>query len=332
MYTAVTQAVTSAGLLQSAVIGLLVAAAGVPLGFVIYQIYFYLRWNSPFSREGLLPPLLVGRQAELKDFKRELEAEDLALGEKWRLDMLSNSADHQSEWHYEAPFLAEIFRANDPSNAASNRHDYLMETLHSLGTSYAGATIGYGMYMLMKWKLTQIGLKSILIAIIGTFILMALLSFEDKRNKTPVKVFGLTVQYAAELALSSAIFVYISINPALNKLLPLGIPLIICIGVAAVAALNSGKSRPFIIALAVALVVISLLATASNLASLLPPSAWPSIRSMLLFGCLTTAFLRNRQNVRETMVAFDYYHVKMYLIHHGLSATPNGNGSTHIPV
>ena len=45
---------------------ILVAASGIPIGFSIYQFYFFLRWNSPFTREGLLSPIIPGRKSDME--------------------------------------------------------------------------------------------------------------------------------------------------------------------------------------------------------------------------------------------------------------------------
>ncbi len=60
------------------------AASGVPLGFTIYQIYFFIRWNSPFSRDGLLPPVVPGRMSELVQILDDITNEELTQNEEWR--------------------------------------------------------------------------------------------------------------------------------------------------------------------------------------------------------------------------------------------------------
>lgn len=48
-------------ILELAICGIVVAGAGIPIGYFLYQIYFYFRWNSPWSKEGPLSPVIGGR-------------------------------------------------------------------------------------------------------------------------------------------------------------------------------------------------------------------------------------------------------------------------------
>lgn len=35
-------------------------SSGIPLGYIIHELYYYIKWNSPISKGGLLPPLISG--------------------------------------------------------------------------------------------------------------------------------------------------------------------------------------------------------------------------------------------------------------------------------
>lgn len=295
---------------QVALAGLLVAAAGVPLGFIIYQVYFYLRWNSPVSRDGLLPPLIVGRGAELHKTVRDLDVEMLTLGEPWRRELLPNLTNHRSSWHYLARLIMDAML--EAGESVYKRHSYLMSMLHSLGASYLGLTIGFMLYVAFKWRATEI--EFIWIALVLVFIgfVLGFLYLEEHREESGIGYSRFSVRHPAELLLWAGVFLFLTLDPALSDLISyaaaLGLVMALTIGWS----IADKEDRLVLLLSTVILAIVSVIArrhlTANNLLV-----DWPLVFAMLLFGALTLAFLKNRQNVRDQLVAMEYYYLKPFL-------------------
>jgi hypothetical protein len=168
---------------------LLVAAAAVPLGFMIYQLYFYVRWTSPFSRDGLLPPFIGGTMDDLKNILRGIPAQELALGQEWRREWVKHPAfeeDHTFRWHYMNAFLAEIIPRLDAQNSSKlhERHRYLMDLMHGLGASITAIELGFLGYLVLKVRIESIPVLLYLwFAIAGLIVLLLLIAQEDKAKR-----------------------------------------------------------------------------------------------------------------------------------------------------
>jgi hypothetical protein len=52
MYETISGIFEASDFIQIIFAAVLVSGAGIPIGFIIYQIYYYLRWSSPFSGKG----------------------------------------------------------------------------------------------------------------------------------------------------------------------------------------------------------------------------------------------------------------------------------------
>ncbi len=145
--------------MSAASAALLAAIAGVPLGFCIYQAYFWLRWNSPVSRDGFLPPLVVGREEDLDRTTRDLAPDDLTRGAAWRERWVSHKlykTDHGWRWRYLENLFTEAAQYIDTDLAGLSiyaRHRTLLDLMHTLGASLAGIYLGYLAYLLAKVKL-----------------------------------------------------------------------------------------------------------------------------------------------------------------------------------
>lgn len=179
----------------SALVVLLVAAAGVPLGFFLYQIYFYIRWNSPFSRDGFLPPFIVGRWEELDKILDNINVRALAGNDPWRKKVIKDpmfAIDHGLKWRYIEYFFIETLQKVENNPSGSNlysRYRYLMDILHILGAGLFGIYAGYLGYLFAKVKAGNISLTMMmLVNIVLLGGLMMLLEVEDKvkQNKKSV--------------------------------------------------------------------------------------------------------------------------------------------------
>ena len=166
----------------------LTAGAGVPIGFLIYQSYYFLRWNSPFSYTGLLS-IISGRKWGHDVLTHELE-DLLSLGTEWRQKILDNPLyqfDHRYQGGYLDLLFLEICQVLDSEFSGLSiysRLRYLREILHTLGASIGGVFIGLIGYIAVKYLKENIHLPSYLmagLAICGGFFL--LLHFEQQWYK-----------------------------------------------------------------------------------------------------------------------------------------------------
>jgi len=282
MFQLVNHALSFESIWQVLVAGTLVAGAGVPLGFIIYQVYFYLRWNSPVSKAGLLPPLIVGRMEDLQKTLRDLKDKDLSLQVGWRKKMLRASESHQATWYYVSPLLREAFVALDSAGVLSDRHAYLMNVLHSLGASILGLGLGFAVYVLTKWRLGQAELWWSVVALAVTLITVLLLSIEESRQEKPLKVLSITVSHPAELFLASVIFLYVGLNPGLNAALPPNLPLLLCVlfGILWGWSIKGDRQTAWVLT---PILSLAILFARTSVVSLLDSLNWPLLFSIIVF-------------------------------------------------
>lgn len=163
---------------------LLIAGSGIPIGFIIYQFYFFLRWNSPFSRDGLLA-LIPGRMKDLERTTFGLD-QKLALNSNWRKQKISHilfRIDHGFKWRYIEPLFLQACAELDskyPNLSIYSRHRYLHEVVHTLGASIGAIYFGFAGYMALKVLKEGIPLTPYLLGIVvisGSFFW--LLHYED---------------------------------------------------------------------------------------------------------------------------------------------------------
>ncbi len=134
----------------------LLAALSVPLGFVIYQVYYYLRWNSPFSRDGSTPFFNTpGRMKEAEFVLADIMAEgkDKLASDKWRKNWVEHilfSINHKFKWQYTELLLYEnIFKMKNGKEILS-RYRYRLEILHTIGATSVAVVISYLAYLSIK--------------------------------------------------------------------------------------------------------------------------------------------------------------------------------------
>ncbi len=175
---------------QTAWVSLIVAASGIPLGFLIYQTYFFFRWNSPFSRDGLFFPLSQGRMNDFKKTKRDLTEFDLTKGGKsWRLNLTKDplyERDHAFRWNFLEALCLEAFQNIDSKYeglSLYSRHRYLHEVLHTLGVSIFASYFGLMGYLIVKFSfLKSIPAAHVIALIIPIFLLIILLNLEEEKK------------------------------------------------------------------------------------------------------------------------------------------------------
>ena len=129
---------------------IVVALAGIPLGFLIYQLYFFIRWNSPFR----------GYAASLRGEKMfnypqwEIDESDFILEEHWRSSVLASyTGDARSLHRYKETFFLQACQYIDNRTQGPGfyeRHRYLYEVIHTLGASIAAIVLAFFVYTIVR--------------------------------------------------------------------------------------------------------------------------------------------------------------------------------------
>lgn len=178
--------------LSGVLITIIVGATGVPIGFSIYQIYFFLRWNSPFSRDGLIPPMISGRMQDLERTMTGLELADLTneteWKEKWVTDPLFQR-DHGVRWRFIENSFNEIAQIIDSEYSAVSiyaKHRYLHEVTHTLGASIIAVYLGFGGYFALKISAEKLSfpIYMLVLFLFGGFLFYLLNREDDFSQQT----------------------------------------------------------------------------------------------------------------------------------------------------
>ncbi|HNA54423.1 MAG TPA: hypothetical protein PKV31_10370 [Saprospiraceae bacterium] len=338
-------AIISLNAAASAAAALLVAAAGIPLGFVIYQAYFYIRWNSPFSRDGFFPPFIVGRLNDLERTMEGVHKHFIVGDDKWRREWTNNplyNSDHGLKWRYIENLFTEIVQYMDSKLSGLSlhvRYRYLMDLMHTLGAALFGIYLGYLGYILLKVKTDDISLSIILsISIVCLFFLMILLEMEDKVKKgkvkpvpkdkihylvvTPIKrfdLFQLSNPSANYLLFLFTLLYMGSPSPYTVTYTPSHFVFRIAVVVAVVLAWLIPKlayPKRVIISEILTLAVLEILSVMAskyiNDWSAFKPDWWNIGWCILFFLVTNMIFIKNRQNTRDDLIAMQNYTINRY--------------------
>ncbi len=145
------------------VVTALFAALSVPFGFVIYQLYFYMRWNSPFSRDG--SGLVFNSPGRMKEslyiladldkdkittrHKNQKHSNNKTWRNKWVGDILF-SLNHKFRWQYiELLFFDVLFQSRE-GESWIKRYRYRQEILHTLGATSVATIVAFLVYIIAK--------------------------------------------------------------------------------------------------------------------------------------------------------------------------------------
>lgn len=167
----------------------LIAVAGIPLGFIIYQFYFFIRWNSPFSKNGLFPPFIEGRLRDIEDLLSGISISDLSDNKNWRdnwLGKIVRMDDHTVKWRYIESFLTEIFQILDSKYQGvklSDRNRHLSDMMHTLGASLGGVYLGFFIYLLMKVRIEKAPITYYSVIVGFSILLLIILLERGEKNK-----------------------------------------------------------------------------------------------------------------------------------------------------
>lgn len=337
---------------SAAVAAVLAAAAGVPLGFCIYQAYFWLRWNSPVSRDGFLPPFVVGRQDDLDRTMRDITPTEIASADPWRERWVSHPLfrlDHGWKWRYIDNLFTEAAQHIDAKLrgvSVFDRHRALLDHMHTLGASLAGIYLGYLAYLLAKARLQSAPFTlNLVFTVAALAVLVLLLDWEDRAKKALERAAGadlqthddrlaneilpsrlrrrlhislrvshpsvmfLIVVFSFLYAGSPSPYNLVSANPlSLRLLVPAALVVAWCFA-------KANGPRDIVITETVLLalfIVGAYVAAVSGWVAALSPD-WPFLWSILAFTLANLAFLKNRQNARDDLIALEHYTLRRFL-------------------
>jgi len=169
--------------ITGAIIAFFVAAAGIPLGFLIYQFYFFIRWNSPFSAKGIAPPFVMGRWEDLDKTREGIS--DKQLAEKVHLtekdfEICENENHHGLIWRSVENVLMRSY-AKESETIIHNRDKYLTDVLHILGSAMFGMYIAFVCYLMVKAKVFHFSTS--LLFVISFILLAGLIAFLEAEDK-----------------------------------------------------------------------------------------------------------------------------------------------------
>ncbi len=293
--------------------GVLTAGAGIPIGYIIYQIYFYLRWVSPISRNGFLPPAINGRVLEMEDSLRDIDKNKLGFNKSWRESIINETGDHRTFWHYISPLLHETLVEIDKNDVYSKHLNYLKEALHSLGANSFGFLLGYFIYIILKWQikeLTVINLSIVLICLMLNFIFLSL-GEQSRRKQKELKRHITDSQ--AEIFTSILIALFITLNPKINNA-PLHYILwafLLVLGI--IWGLSAKEDRNIvwlfgILAIAISYTTLLLDENYDFIKSI----NWSVLFSVLIFNSIMIAFVKIRQNTVNALTMYQYYLLNLF--------------------
>jgi hypothetical protein len=316
------------------IIGLMVAAAGIPMGFIIYQFYFFVRWNSPFSRDGLFPPLVVGRMNDLERILDDIPDSQIRNGEEWRKTWIDNSlykTDHCEKWRYVENYFIEVIQKLDvdpKSISIHSRYRHLIDLLHILGAGLFGIYLGYLGYLMLKVKFYSQSLSTFLIICAVCLVtLIFFLEMEDRfRKKALVNAKEGKQSSFFTYANFSVMYIYLvgaflyfgspSVYPntysqeaLIRRSVILAIPLLVWL-------LSSNKHT--IGLRIVEIIAMLLLGSVAYLISqyartIIAFDLWPFGWATYAFLITNMVFLKNRQNARDDLIAMQNYTIKRFV-------------------
>lgn len=331
---------------------LLLAGSGVPIGFSIYQIYFFLRWNSPFSKDGLFSPMIPGRENDMDKSLRLIPFNILSFNECWRKEWIKNplfAQDHGFKWRYIELLFSEVTQKIDscyPSVGFYQRHRYLHEVTHTLGASIGSVYIGFMSYFFIKFYKQHINLPVYLLSISLIFIIFfSLLHIEyrkkdriffeclrngnkEKYDVSPItiNIFNtiLKINYPSIFFLLLLCAFWFFNNPLFNnsyigkefevfQFVKLVIGLMF-VTIWSIAKYNHNSTSDLKGDIIVLSIILILcyFSTFINWEGIVNID-WSFFAIFILFLCTNLILLSNRQNAKDDMLALEYYMIERYI-------------------
>ncbi len=123
---------------------LLVAGAGVPVGYLLYQVYFCWRWNSRWSGKDIRIGSFEVQQGRIAGIRQTLQGvgvdkkikKPIWLGQYvayLNRFLKGGNTDYRRAWNYMEIILLEFGTRDEASKILYERSRYLLDMLHGLG-------------------------------------------------------------------------------------------------------------------------------------------------------------------------------------------------------
>ncbi len=294
---------------QAILFGILVTGSGIPIGYIIWQIYFYIRWNSPVSGPGIWPPYLEGRDAEFRKGIKGINFPSVPIAPLLKLDL----KEYKSIGKFVATIIYDVIHDVSPDpEPALRRHSYLLNTFHSLGASFLGVSVGYGFYILLKWRLEQSELVWGVYALLFSIANLAFMSVEHQHGIVLVEGLKIKLKHTAEIILGGLIFLFLTTNPVIHKSINHYLVVGVCLLFVIVWAASAKEVRRFLGIFSALLLLIQHYLNKEFAVFLEQQIDWQIVLSIILFQMLMIAFMRNRQGVYEQFSALENYYMYKY--------------------
>lgn len=326
---------------------LIIAASGVPIGFSIYQAYFFLRWNSPFSKDGFFSPLIPGRVNDMEESLRDITEKELCLKKNWRTKWLENplfKTDHGFKWRYLELLFTEATQKLDscfPKVGFYNRHRYLHEVTHTLGASIGAIYVGFLGYLFIKFYVQKV---DILIYLLAFFLMTSIFFFTlniEYRKKKDVffnSIFNsqkgewdfitigftisnqeINISYPSVFLLFFFFFFHFFRNPIITDESSFSLLIKVIIAFMFIAIWILGKRgklcEPEKLGDIICLSLISVTNIFFSIISidLFQTLDWPFLFVVFIFLSSNLVLFTNRQNAKQDMLALEYYVYERFL-------------------
>lgn len=135
----------------------LVVGSGVPVGFVLYQIYFFFRWLSP-TENFFVGNIIVESLEGVEEKEQKVLLESCITKKKPII------GDYR--WYILENFLLFLASIDETSKTMYNRSRYLLDLLHTLGTATFAIILGWVFYLIVKKSLQQLDIASVIITLV----------------------------------------------------------------------------------------------------------------------------------------------------------------------
>lgn len=284
--------------------GLAVSVAGFPIGYILYQVYHYIRWNSPLANDGA-KVFRFGRSLELSEIFKDIDLEKMNDSDRDALDKIRNLADqdHRSAWRDLIPFLKRGIEQSTTKDTSRSTERSLLDNYHTLGTSCLGIIIAYMVYVLSIMRLrlidkdpnTEISSAFIYFCLSVMILIFITLVFDD--------LYGRNIfDHSSEILLTLCLLAFFGLNADTTvRDIHQSVMTFIVAGCIAWAVIIK-RLRKRILFSVVSIYLLLRVDTIRNMWANIHPSSWAVFMNTIIFCFFVVIFLRNRNNTGRTII------------------------------
>jgi hypothetical protein len=284
--------------------GLAISLAGFPIGYILYQVYHYIRWSSPLANDGT-HIFRFGRSIELTEIFDGVDLEKMSDLDKSALRSIRDGAnlDHRSAWRELIPFLKRGLDQSTMKDIFRSTERGLLDNYHMLGTSCLGAIFAYAIYILTTMRLrlidnnpnAEISVAFIYFCfVIIAFVFIALV-FDDLFDSS-------VFDHSPELLLTLCLLVFFGLNADTTaRGFYQGAMALVVAGCVSWSVIVS-RLRKRILISTMAVYLLMQIAAIRNAWSGIPTSSWAVFMNTIVLCSFMVMFLRNRNNTGKTII------------------------------